>query len=107
MTTPAINVANLSKPYLSELSCVVLLSVLPQSVGKIVKVSQKFESVTKIFSNAESLGKNINFLLSHEIADAHEDLMDSFLRYSDVNEVHSKPFVLGIDQFGFAVPFSI
>ncbi|EAR98986.2 transmembrane protein, putative (macronuclear) [Tetrahymena thermophila SB210] len=95
-------------PFYSENSCVAFLSLLENQVGQITSISKNFFEITQIYTNDQSLGKNIDFLIPKNIAKSHQSLLHDFLKQDRINlNVFTKPQAICQDKDGWAIPYEI
>ncbi|EAR87465.2 transmembrane protein, putative (macronuclear) [Tetrahymena thermophila SB210] len=78
------------------------------NIGQIVMVSNNFEKVVPIFSNSESIGKNINFMQPSAVSQFHDKILNNYLTKirSQKSQLSLSP-IIGIDREGWAIPYDI
>ena len=48
-------------------------------MGEVKKVSNNFDKVVDIYSNQESIGKNINFMQPPAAANSHNKILNNYI----------------------------
>ncbi|KAL4472883.1 hypothetical protein ABPG72_020617 [Tetrahymena utriculariae] len=93
--------------YYQDDSCAIFISLL-NDIGKILKVSKNFKDVVPIVKkNSDAIGRNVNFLMSEEIAIVHDAILLHCVQKKLVNQdMKHYPTIIGIDPEGWSVPYS-
>ncbi|KAL4466003.1 hypothetical protein ABPG74_004240 [Tetrahymena malaccensis] len=78
------------------------------NIGQITMVSNNFDKVVPIFSNSESIGKNINFMQPPAVSVYHDKILNNYLTKirNQKSQLTLSP-IIGIDKEGWAIPYDI
>ncbi|KAL4494144.1 hypothetical protein ABPG72_016100 [Tetrahymena utriculariae] len=81
---------------------------LSENRGQIIKVSNNFDQIVPNTSNADAIGKNINFMQPSSIAKVHDAILTNYLtKFKSRNSsMHLNP-IIGIDKDNWAIPYQI